>query len=438
MGTDRGAPPVAVAQGDSRESQSIYCSSTSQTFSVVKDQIPSAMIPELQRDFTPRELEEIFNRANLRTAKPAEQPVCLWILGSSAVGKSFITGAKASQYFGVIQNAVIIDGTEFREVHAGFQAVRKHGQENGVLHSDAWTTFRKTCLVAKDGKVTLKRRILMEAIEGRRHLIVPDCCNNLPRLEELIQEVRAAGYQMHAVCLWAPLSVTRLRGEERSVREGKLWTPKEYPASTKGTLNIAMRWLDGMRDEPNLYRSLELWDNTHFPAIEVGLEQYGRLVMMSDADADAHATELDVQHYREHSNIEKGNQQARERLRDAVRRVSRTLLEGSPWLAGPSGRNSESETPSRFEARFSEADAHGEGRSGRFEAAFGPADPMDPEAALSTTKGGTAFAPAPALAKSRSRDWRRRLEGAVPGLLAGLAIGVAVGRLWWSACEQAT
>ena len=53
-----------------------------------------------------------------------------------------------------------------------------------------------------------------------------------------------------SLCLWAPLSVTRSRGEERSVREGKLWQPKDYKISTNGTLAMAMRWLDGMRDEP--------------------------------------------------------------------------------------------------------------------------------------------------------------------------------------------
>ena len=73
---------------------------------------------------------------------------------------------------------------------------------------------------------------------------------------------------MHALCLWAPLRATRVRGEERAVREGKLWSPKEYAKSTRGALALAMRWIDGMRDNPGAYCSLELWDNTDFPATE--------------------------------------------------------------------------------------------------------------------------------------------------------------------------
>ena len=158
-----------------RQSNAIYCSTTAKTFAVVKDQIPAELIPDLKRDFTADEIEDICTRANLRTAPSVDAPSALWILGPSAVGKSFITGAKATQIFGVLQNAVVVDGTEFREVHAGFQAVAKHGQEHSLLHADAWPLFKKTALEASDGKLTLKRHILREALEKRKPVIIPDC-----------------------------------------------------------------------------------------------------------------------------------------------------------------------------------------------------------------------------------------------------------------------
>ena len=119
----------------------------------------------------------------------------------------------------MLQNAVVIDGTEFREVHSGFQSVALHGQENGVLHADAWPVFKASALEASGAKLTLKRRLLNSALEKRQNIVYPDTCNNPKRLTTLIEEVKKAGYRMHAVCLWAPLSVTRSRGEERSVRE---------------------------------------------------------------------------------------------------------------------------------------------------------------------------------------------------------------------------
>ena len=47
----------------------------------------------------------------------------------------------------------------------------------------------------------------------------------------MLDEVKAAGYEMHAVCLWAPLSVTRSRGEERSVG-GKGQVGRDSPLTT--------------------------------------------------------------------------------------------------------------------------------------------------------------------------------------------------------------
>ena len=50
-------------------------------------------------------------------------------------------------------------------------------------------------------------------------------------LQAMLDEVKAAGYEMHAVCLWAPLSVTRSRGEERSVG-GKGQVGRDSPLTT--------------------------------------------------------------------------------------------------------------------------------------------------------------------------------------------------------------
>ena len=195
----------------------------------------------------------------------------------SAVGKSSLMGAKVSELLGCVQNGVLIDGAEFREVHAGWQAVTAHGHEHGLLHADAWPMFKEAgrrLSRATEEKESngftgqMKRQLLREALRDRQHVVIPDCANHPDRLQHMIEEVRSCGYAMHALCLWAPLSATRVRGEERAVREGKLWSPKEYVKSTRGALALAMRWIDGIRDDPGAYCSLELWDNTDFPATE--------------------------------------------------------------------------------------------------------------------------------------------------------------------------
>ena len=116
---------------------------TATTFAVVKGRIPAELLAGLESDFTSEEIEHIFARINKTLAQPPTgQPMALWVFGPSAVGKSTLGNAKAIELFGYVQNAVMIDGGEFRLHHAGFQAVTLHGQEHGLLHADAWPTFK--------------------------------------------------------------------------------------------------------------------------------------------------------------------------------------------------------------------------------------------------------------------------------------------------------
>ena len=236
-----------------------------------------------------------------RTMAPsADQPAVLFVLGPSAVGKSYITDATALQLFGSSHNAVILDGEIFRERHAGWCEVVLHGMKSSVLHQDAWTTFKdaKTTVEGSSKPVgistALKQRILAGAIRDRQNLIVPSCANQPERLAQEMKQLREAGYLMHAVCLWAPLSETRARGEPRSVREGKRWDGKSYDISIATVLKVAREWVKGMEQagEASCYQSCALWDNTVFPAREVSLDEFANLSTMTHAEADEHAWRL--------------------------------------------------------------------------------------------------------------------------------------------------
>lgn len=259
------------------------------------NEIPTDLLAELQRDFSEMELAQIYFCIHKSLAPHAEQPAALFVFGPPAVGKSSIANARATALFGSPENAVLIDGSEFRDVHGGWRDVMVHGTTHSVLHADAWDVFKATKVSAK-----LKQRAFREAIRDRQHLVIPDCATEMHKIEEMLDTLVEAGYALHCLCMYAPLNETRERGLPRSRSEGKLWTPTQYHPSVAGSLEMAMRFADGLRgaasapagSAASLYKSLVLWDNTVFPATPVTLDEFCLLSAFSDKDADAHAARL--------------------------------------------------------------------------------------------------------------------------------------------------
>ena len=396
-----GQPPTPVAQ------HQIIDKVNAKTYSVVTGQIPETLKDALRVDFSPEELEAIYAQVNKTLAPPSKKPQALWIFGPSAVGKSSLGHAKSTDLFGCAQNAVTIDGGEFRCLHAGWQAVAVHGHEHGVLHADAWKIFQDSGKRASNATSgwsgQLKRRLLAEALRDRQHVIIPDCANHPDRLQAMIEQVRAAGYGMHALCLWAPVGQTRSRGEERAVSEGKVWSAKDYEKSTRGSLALAMRWIDGIRDQPESYCSLELWDNTHFPAAEVGLEQYAKLVAMSEAEAHHHAEHRAEQHRQDHHRASAMNANAAAKLR----KNSAAFVAGLTALSTPTNPGAEGVT------------------------AAGGITSSKPDPVLSISKGVVLHAevmtPSGGHQGVGSSSGRQRAQARMEGALVGSAVGVAVG-----------
>ena len=115
--------------------------SVSLPFRVVKGEIPPEMLERLMRDFTEEETEHIMAHCNRDMAPACETPAALFVLGPSAVGKSYITEATATQLFGS-GNAVVVDGEVFRTWHRGWCEVVLNGMKRHVLHQDAWGLFK--------------------------------------------------------------------------------------------------------------------------------------------------------------------------------------------------------------------------------------------------------------------------------------------------------
>lgn len=196
---------------------------------IVRGQIPKDMLEDIRRELTADEVAELYKRVHKMTAPAATEPAALFVFGPPAVGKTSLANARATELFGSPSNAVLVDGSEIRDVHGGFQAVAAHGHARAILHADAWSVLKKTKVTT-----TMKNRVFLEAIADRQNILIPECATDTAKLEQMLNALIAAGFHIHAEALWAPVSETRARGEPRSLREGKLWTPAQYKGSVRG------------------------------------------------------------------------------------------------------------------------------------------------------------------------------------------------------------
>lgn len=204
-------------------------------YKVVKGQIPRDLREALVEDFTEYERHEIYHRVDVYQAECDHAvPKALWIFGPPAVGKSTITQEKASDLFGWNDNAVTVDGSEFRAVHKGFQMVAQHGLRNQLLHEDGWKLLKGSGHMS-----ALKEEIVQLAVQNRQHLKIPETLANEERVHSILQQLVEAGYELHAVCLWAPKSETEARGRPRGVKQGKAFSFKEHGKSAQNTLKFA-------------------------------------------------------------------------------------------------------------------------------------------------------------------------------------------------------
>mmetsp|Transcript_116042 Transcript_116042/g.323216 ORF Transcript_116042/g.323216 Transcript_116042/m.323216 type:complete len:389 (-) Transcript_116042:61-1227(-) len=278
----------------------------SEVYRVVTGQIPEDLLPHLVQPFTDQERREIFHHVDLLSAQTNQDvPKALWIFGPPAVGKTTIKDERASELFGQPDNAVTIDGDLFRSIHKGFQLVKQHGLRNGLVHADAWKTLQATAFMS-----TLKEDIFKLAVRRRQHLVIPEAGTNTERVNDMLAKLEASGYEMHALCLWAPMCETVARGRPRSVKDGKVFDTKSYRKSTENTLSFGRLWEEKIAQKNPHYNNVRYYDNTVFPSHAVRVSAFEDLVRMTDQEAERHASVL------------KDAKQARERADAAVSEVT--------------------------------------------------------------------------------------------------------------------
>ncbi|CAE6953194.1 unnamed protein product, partial [Symbiodinium sp. KB8] len=250
-------------------------------FHITRGKIPAELKPRLSQPFTEEEKERIYSQVGLVRAEhvpESARPKALWIFGPPAAGKSTLAAEAAAERFGQAMNAVSVDGNEIRDAHDGFRRVAEHGFDHHVLHKDAWDALKETGCV--EG---LKKSILKKAIANRQNIVLPDCALKPERVKDMLKSLQDAGYEMHAICLWAPQEEAERRGRLRSVKTGKAYNPKFHQPSCEGTLEVIAHWENQM-SLPNggSFGSIEFYDAGSAPAIRVGKDHFEMLIRCAE------------------------------------------------------------------------------------------------------------------------------------------------------------
>mmetsp|Transcript_87697 Transcript_87697/g.246360 ORF Transcript_87697/g.246360 Transcript_87697/m.246360 type:complete len:403 (-) Transcript_87697:107-1315(-) len=255
---------------------------------VVRGHIPGHLEAELLRDFTEAEIQLVFHRVDILVAEENhERPKALWIFGPPAVGKTTMSEIRGCDIFGRPHNAVVVDGAEFRKEHRGFQDVVRHGIRNNLVYADAWKKFKATGVMDR-----MKHKVVDRAIKHRQHLRIPEAAANVDRVYDMFSKLKDAGYEMHAIFLWAPKSETETRGRPRALKEGKRFSPSVYAETVLKMMRVAQHWEAAMAaGEAQYFRSATYLDNTLFPAKPLHVSAFRDLAQLSDEDADAYARE---------------------------------------------------------------------------------------------------------------------------------------------------
>lgn len=254
---------------------------------IVKNQIPIDLREDLQRPLTETERHSLFQSIDMVSADHiphGQRPKALWIFGPPAVGKSTMVDEIASTLFGRTGNAVLIDGDAIRLAHRGFQKVAEHGCLNHIVHADAWPILKKSKVIDEQ-----KHEICKMAIGKRQNVRIPDAAISMGRITEMLCLLEEAGYEMHAICLWAPMLDTQVRGRARSVEAGKVFSTRPYRDSCETSLQLGRLWKSKMSEGSIHYMSVHFFDSTVKPCRSVNLAEFELLTCMTDDDATSHS-----------------------------------------------------------------------------------------------------------------------------------------------------
>eukprot|EP00929_Paragymnodinium_shiwhaense_P119882 TRINITY_DN91799_c0_g1_i1.p1 TRINITY_DN91799_c0_g1~~TRINITY_DN91799_c0_g1_i1.p1 ORF type:complete len:590 (+),score=61.77 TRINITY_DN91799_c0_g1_i1:84-1853(+) len=207
--------------------------------------MPDVVREDLSRPFYPHEIQAARRLAGWNIARshakrseaPSDDaptnPVALWVVGPSAVGKSTVSREAALGYgLGPLPerdegawmpdvDAVLMDGDTFRATHAGFEAAHQDGQSRNCVWREAYPILKPQLKKEKDS-------LMQDAVDRGMNLIVPHTCLNLATCWETITELEHRGYDNHVVLVLGDRNLVVQRGAKRARITGKRYAAEEW------------------------------------------------------------------------------------------------------------------------------------------------------------------------------------------------------------------
>jgi len=132
----------------------------------------------------------------------------------SGGGKTTVLRTFAHRFGVQPDEAVLADGSIFRDFHAQYRAILGNGKANGGIWARAWPA-------AKGVVVSAKKRILKEASAAKKDLLISDTGSEASKLVQAIERLKEQGYAVSLCGIFADPEEILKRGIGREVVDGK-------------------------------------------------------------------------------------------------------------------------------------------------------------------------------------------------------------------------
>ena len=188
-----------------------------------------ALLSALYRPFQTAEIDAARHDAGLGKAAKHQQPLAIWLVGPSAAGKSYLAREVALDLgVGVLPSngvdAVLLDGSSFRQRHTGYQAVIEDGRRLNCVWQEAYPAMRARLQ-------RQKAQFLHLAARQKLNVLIPHTCDYLSECAPLLYLLRRHGYTNHVIMVLGDRKVIQQRGMLRARATGKRYAPEEWDES---------------------------------------------------------------------------------------------------------------------------------------------------------------------------------------------------------------
>eukprot|EP00429_Kryptoperidinium_foliaceum_P102973 CAMPEP_0176256110 /NCGR_PEP_ID=MMETSP0121_2-20121125/37377_1 /TAXON_ID=160619 /ORGANISM="Kryptoperidinium foliaceum, Strain CCMP 1326" /LENGTH=326 /DNA_ID=CAMNT_0017595937 /DNA_START=35 /DNA_END=1015 /DNA_ORIENTATION=+ len=202
-----------------------------------QDHVPDEWRSELERDYTPEEMQAARDLTGIDKATPVPddvRPRCVFLLGPPGAGKSTCLPRAAVVLNVTLDNSVTIDGDDLRSCHAAWVKRIDSDPVNG--YSDSFQVFKKAQRRWRGEFDTLKIQLTTEAQKQRKNVIICDTKAN----KQVLENFRSMNYEVIVIGLLISQKESDARNRNRGQEIGRFGdaSPKAWHVCMD-----ALKWL---------------------------------------------------------------------------------------------------------------------------------------------------------------------------------------------------